>query len=112
MPKSATKLKDPTEALGPDLTGGDNAQSVATARLRDFIGRIETLEDDRKAVSDDIKEVYAEAKADGWDTKIMRRVVSLRRRSREEVEEEQTLIDIYMHALGMIPQDEDTEELV
>jgi len=78
--------------------------------LRKFVERIERLEEEKKAVADDIKEVYAEAKATGFDTKILRKVIAIRKKDRMELEEEQAMLDLYMHALGMVPEEKDEEE--
>ena len=77
--------------------------SVAAGQLKAVIERIERLEEEKKEVAEQIKEVYAEAKANGFDTKTLRKVVSLRRKSTEERQEEETLLDLYMSALGMLP---------
>ena len=70
-----------------------------TQRLEE---RIERLEEEKKAVAEQIKEVFAEAKANGFDTKTLRKVVQLRKRSTEERQEEEALLDLYLHALGML----------
>lgn len=67
--------------------------------VKSIVERIERLEEDKKAVSDDIKEVYAEAKGNGFDTKILRAVIRLRRLSAHERQEQEALIDTYMSAL-------------
>jgi uncharacterized protein (UPF0335 family) len=72
-------------------------------QLKAVVERIERLEEEKKAIAGDIKEVYAEAKANGFDTKILRKVVSLRKKEAAEREEEQSMLDLYMSALGMIP---------
>ena len=77
---------------------------VAREQLRSVVERVERLEEEKKAIAGDIKEVYAEAKANGFDTKILRKVVTLRRREAAEREEEDALISLYMHALGMAPE--------
>ncbi len=82
--------------------------SFAQGQLRSIVERIERLEEEKKTIAGDIKEVYAEAKGNGFDTKILRKVVSLRRKEATEREEEQSMLDLYMAALGMIPAD--TEE--
>ncbi|MDQ0317747.1 DUF2312 domain-containing protein [Amorphus orientalis] len=87
---------------GDDLSGGSNAGGVAADQLRQFVERIENLEEEKKTISDDIKDVYAEAKANGYDTKTMRKVVALRKKEKEERQEEEALLDLYLHALGMI----------
>ena len=70
-------------------------------RLRSFIERVERLEEDKKAIADDIKEVYAEAKAQGFDVKTMRKIVSLRKKDPDDRAEEDALLETYMSALGM-----------
>jgi uncharacterized protein (UPF0335 family) len=77
--------------------------SNSNGQLKAIVERIEKLEDDKAAISADIKEVYAEAKANGFDTKILRKVISLRKKEASEREEEQSMLDVYMAALGMIP---------
>lgn len=75
--------------------------AFAQGQLRSLIERIERLEEEKKAIAGDIKEVYAEAKANGFDTKIVRKVVTLRKKDRAEREEEEALLSVYLHALGM-----------
>lgn len=70
-------------------------------RLRLLIERIERLEEEKKGIADDIRDVFAEAKAAGYDTKIMRKVISLRRMKPDERSEEETILDTYKAALGM-----------
>jgi len=82
---------------------GGNKTSFAQGQLRGLVERIERLEEEKKTIAGDIKEVYAEAKANGFDTKILRKVVSLRKKEASEREEEQSILDLYMSALGMIP---------
>jgi uncharacterized protein (UPF0335 family) len=83
--------------------------NFAHGQLKSLIERIERLEEEKKTVTEDIKEVYAEGKANGFDTKILRKVISLRKKSADERSEEEAMLDVYMVALGMIPTDE-TEE--
>lgn len=75
---------------------------VAAEQLRSIVERIERLEDERKVLADDIKDVYAEAKANGFDTKTLRTVVRLRKQDAAEREEQEALLDIYLSALGML----------
>ncbi|WP_029060648.1 DUF2312 domain-containing protein [Labrenzia sp. DG1229] len=74
---------------------------VAADQLRAFIERVERLEEEKKVIADDIKDVYAEAKGNGYDVKILRKVVSLRKKQPHEREEEEAVLDLYLHALGM-----------
>ena len=76
-------------------------EEVNAGHLRAFIERIERLEEEKKALSDDIKDVYGEAKANGFDVKIMRKIVSLRKQDRDQRAEEETILDLYLAALGM-----------
>src|ERR1700719_1223032 len=77
---------------------------IAGDRLKSFIERIERLEEERKALSNDIKEVYAEAKGTGFDVKIMRQVIRIRRMDKDDLDEQENLLDIYKRALGMLPE--------
>lgn len=79
--------------------------TVAREQLKSVIDRIERLEEEKKEINDAIKEVYAEAKANGFDTKTLRKIISLRKKRLEERQEEEAMIDLYMHALGMIPDE-------
>ena len=74
---------------------------VAGERLRQFIERIERLEEEKAALAGDIREVYAEAKGVGFDPKIMRQVIKLRKMDKDEVQEQDALLETYLHALGM-----------
>ena len=77
--------------------------SVAAGQLKSVVERIERLEEEKKEVAEQIKEVYAEAKANGFDAKTLRKIVALRKKPTEEREEEEALLDLYMSALGMLP---------
>lgn len=81
----------------------DDVGGIAANQLRQFVERIERLEEEKKALQEDIKEVYAEAKGRGFDIKIMRKVIGLRKKEQEELDEEEALLDLYMRALGMRP---------
>jgi uncharacterized protein (UPF0335 family) len=70
--------------------------------LKAFVERIERLEEEKKATSDDIKDVYAEAKGNGYDVKALRTVVRLRKQDINERREEEAVLETYMHALGML----------
>lgn len=78
-----------------------NAQTIAAGQLRAFIERIERLEEEKQTIADDIKEVFAEAKGTGFDTRAMRTIIRLRKKDRAEREEEQAMLDLYMAALGL-----------
>ena len=76
--------------------------SVAQDQIRAFIERIERMEEEKKAIADDIKEIYAEAKGNGFDTKIMRQIVRLRKMDKADRQEQETLLDLYKQALGLL----------
>ena len=77
------------------------AANFAKTQLKSLVERIEKLEEEKKALSDDIREVYAEAKAEGFDVKAMRVVVRLRRQDMEERKEHEALVELYRDALGL-----------
>ena len=79
----------------------DQNTVVATGQLRSFIERIERLEEEKKTISDDIKEVYAELKGSGFDSKAVREVVRLRKKEDHERQEEEAMVQLYKDALGM-----------
>ena len=78
----------------------DILTAAAQGRLKSFIERIERLEEDKAVVANDLKEVFAEAKGEGFDTKIMRKVVRLRKQDKVKREEEESLVDLYLSAIG------------
>ena len=78
------------------------SDSVAQDQIRAFIERIERMEEEKAAISADIKEIYAEAKGNGFDTKILRRIVNIRKQDANERMEQDALLELYMGALGMI----------
>jgi uncharacterized protein (UPF0335 family) len=90
MDRAATK--------DPVVTG---SEEVNAGHLRAFIERIERLEEEKKALSDDIKDVYSEAKGNGFDVKIMRKIISIRKQDREKRREEEEILDLYLAALGI-----------
>ena len=79
----------------PDVLTG-----AAQSRLKSLIERIERLEEDKAAIQGDLKEVFAEAKGEGFDTKILRKVVRLRKQDKAKRQEEEALIDLYLSAIG------------
>ena len=78
-----------------------SSDSVAQDQLRAFIERIERMEEEKKAIADDIKEIYAEAKGNGFDTKVLRKIVSIRKQDHNERMEQEALLELYLTALGM-----------
>lgn len=102
--RTADRLdRDPRqiEAFLPRETGVDKAASVAADQLKSFVERIERLSEERDTVSDDIKEVYAEAKGNGYDTTILRQVIRIRKQDKSEREEMEAVLELYLSALGM-----------
>jgi uncharacterized protein (UPF0335 family) len=80
----------------------ENDTNETKNQLMSFIERIERMEEEKAAVATDIKEIYAEAKNNGFETKIIRKIVSLRRKSKEERQEEEALLETYMSSIGML----------
>lgn len=78
-----------------------DTNSVAAGELKAFIDRIERLEEEKKALAGDLRDVYTEAKSQGFDTKVMRKIVALRRRDHAERKEEEAIMELYLEALGM-----------
>ena len=89
--------------LGHNQPPDEPAQwgTEAADRLRSLIERIERLEEERKAQSSDIKDIFAEAKSAGFDVKVMRQLIRIRKQEPAEVEEQETLLEVYRCALGM-----------
>ncbi len=78
-----------------------DVHAVARDQLRAFIERIERLEEEKKTIADDIKDVYAEAKGTGFDTKILKKVIAIRKQDHDERLEQEAILDTYLIALGM-----------
>jgi len=76
--------------------------NIAADRLKSFVERIEKLEEEKKAIGSDIRDIYSEAKGTGFDVKTMRTIVKLRKMDSAERDEQETLLDVYKQALGMI----------
>ena len=87
----------------------DAAHGVARDQLRAFVERIERLEEEKKTIADDIKDVYGEAKGTGFDTKILRKVIAIRKQDKDERMEQEAILDTYLQALGMIDLPPDAE---
>ena len=79
----------------PDIGG------ITADQLRSYIERIERLEEEKAGLASDIRDVFSEAKANGFDTKIMRQVIRIRKMDKSERDEQESLLDLYLHALGM-----------
>ena len=87
-------------SFAPTASEADVLTATAQGRLKSFIERIERLEEDKAAVSNDMKEVFLEAKGEGFDVKILRKVIRLRKQDKVKREEEEALIDLYLSAIG------------
>lgn len=80
---------------------GHNSSTVAADELRLLVERIERLKEEEKAIKDDVKDVFAEGKSRGYDTKAMRKLIAIRSKSKDEWQEEEAILDVYLSALGM-----------
>lgn len=88
---------------------------VSSEQLRSIIERIERLEQEKAAIAEDIKEVYAEARGNGYDTKTLRTIVKMRKMDLDDRQEQEQMLDLYLNALGMIPggrEDQKEKELM
>jgi uncharacterized protein (UPF0335 family) len=90
------------EAFSDDETGRTHVHKVAREQLRSFIERIERLEEEKKTIADDIKDIYSEAKGTGFDTKILKKVISIRKQDKDERMEQEAILETYLLALGML----------
>jgi uncharacterized protein (UPF0335 family) len=86
--------------MADDSSSVEILNSTAQGRLKTIVERIERLEEDKAAISGDLKEVYLEAKGEGFDVKILRKVVRLRKQDKAKRQEEEALLDLYMSAIG------------
>lgn len=98
-------MSDTTAIIGVDAGQQPSTTAdvggIAGERLRSFIERIERLEEEKKGIQDDIKDIFAEAKGTGFDTKVMRQIIRLRKMEKNDRQELDALLELYMAALGM-----------
>lgn len=80
---------------------------VAVDQLKSIIGRVEKLEEEKAGIAADIRDVFAEAKGNGFDTKAIRTIIKMRKQDASEREEEETILETYLNALGMLPDFEE-----
>jgi uncharacterized protein (UPF0335 family) len=80
----------------------ETAHRFAKDQLKAFVERVERLDEEKKAIADDIRDVYAEAKGNGYDVKALRTIIRLRKQDKDERMEQEAILETYMHALGMI----------
>ncbi len=94
----------PSDSASPSTNGATSAQSggVSGGQLKSIVERIERLEEEKAAIAADIRDIYAEAKANGFDTKVLRQVMKIRKMDQNERQEQESLLDVYLHALGMV----------
>ena len=86
----------------PPIAEPDVLNTTAQGRLKSFIERVERLEEDKAAVSTDIKEVFLEAKGEGYDVKILRKVIRIRKQDKVKRQEEEARLDLYLQAIGVL----------
>jgi len=101
---ASPKERDMSEtSTNPDVidTPGDATYRVTANELRQFVERIERLDSEKKDLAEQQKEVMAEAKARGYDTKVLRKVIALRKRDKDDIAEEEAVLEMYKEALGM-----------
>ena len=88
--------------IGHNSENAEPATKCAADQLRSIIERVEHLEEEKKTISDDISDVYAEAKGNGYDVKVLRTIVRMRKQDAHERAEQEAILEAYQHALGMI----------
>jgi uncharacterized protein (UPF0335 family) len=94
-------MSEPT--IGHNSEAADEpANRYAKDQIRSIIERIERLEEEKKTISDDIRDIYAEAKGNGFDTKALRTIVRMRKQDANERAEQEAILDMYLHAMGMV----------
>lgn len=101
-----TKLADalsPMVEKEPTSVSPEHNAGFAKEQLRSFMERVERLEEEKKAIADDIKDVFAEAKANGFNVKALRAILKMRKQDADDLKEQQAIVDLYLEALGIIP---------
>ncbi|TNE66818.1 MAG: DUF2312 domain-containing protein [Rhodobacteraceae bacterium] len=99
--ENSTRPAQPVSDVGDNVSGPDASYRVTADELRQFVERFERLELEKKDIADQQKEVMAEAKGRGYDTKAMRKLIALRKKTADEIAEEDAILDMYREALGM-----------
>ena len=95
------EVLDDVQGFGQTSVAGEGSYRVAAGELRAFVERYERLEAEKKDIVEQQKEVMAEAKGRGYDTKVMRKVIALRKREKDDIAEEESVLELYKDALGM-----------
>lgn len=103
-PAPAPKKTKPKPRKTADVAAEPGGDNVHREQLRALVERIERLEEEKATIAEDIKQVYAEAKGTGFDTKVLRRVIAIRKQDAAERQEFEAVLDLYLHALGMAPE--------
>ena len=99
LPQTTAVRAEPMDQTDLSLSS-DGGATISAQQLRNFVDRIERLEQDKAGIADDIKDCYAEAKSLGYEVKILRKVIALRKKKPNERREESELLEIYLQALG------------
>src|ERR1700734_1010887 len=100
-PRGMSMQTDLEDITGRNPANEEKARNIAGERLRSIVERIERLEEERKALASDIKDIYSEAKSAGFDVKVLRQLIRIRKQEPAEIEEQETLLDVYRRAIGM-----------
>ena len=95
--RGGPKMKDDPDWQGHNL----KAYEVTAAELRQFVERVEQLESEKREIAEQIKEVYSESKGRGYDTKALKTIISLRKKNKDDLAEEEAVLEVYKEALGM-----------
>lgn len=101
MARAGTKTRPPMKETAEDVEVKNGAYGVAAQELKNFVERYERLDIEKKEIADQQKEVMAEAKGRGYDTKVLRKVIALRKRDKDDIAEEEAVLEMYKAALGM-----------
>jgi uncharacterized protein (UPF0335 family) len=101
-PAEGTRKTIMTVAAHAEATASPVKGNVAAAELKQFIERIERLEEEKKAISDDIRDVFAEMKGRGFEVKAVRQIIKIRKQDASERQEQEAILEVYMQALGML----------
>jgi uncharacterized protein (UPF0335 family) len=99
---SSTRRRPMNAHAIPNTAEATSAEGVAAEELKQFIERIERLEEEKAGISSDIKDVYAELKGRGYDAAAIRKIISMRKKDHAERQEEEAILELYMQALGMV----------
>jgi len=97
-------MPEPATLIPESSTGSEVSHAVARDQLRSIVERIERLEEEKKTIADDIKDIYGEAKSNGYDVKVLRKLIAIRKQDQNDRLEQEAILDTYLHALGMAPE--------